>query len=77
VEYNGLVDAHLRQWTYFDNTLRYNAEVSFMAEDEFVNIRSGRYSRDILITVECTNRSCDFDTNYNIIDIAVFVLLHT
>lgn len=51
-------------------------EISFMTQDEFVDVRSWTDSWRLLLSLESADWCGNFDTNNDIVDVAVSVLFH-
>ena len=48
-----------------------------MAKNEFVDIGARRHSRHILVTVECANGRGNLNSDDDIVNVTVLVLLHS
>ena len=76
VEDDGLVDMGFRDGPDLNDALGDNAEVSLMTEDEFVDIGSRTNSGGVLNFLDCPDRSGHFNSDNNIVNVAIPVLFH-
>lgn len=72
-----LIDMSFRYRSYFKYTFSNNTKITFMTEDKLVDIRTWTNPRCLLNFLNSPNWSCNLNSDYDVINISIFVLFHT
>ncbi len=76
VENDRFVNSALWNWSKFNGDLSNDTEISFMAQNKFVDVRAWTDSWRFLLSLEGTDWGSDFNADNDIVNIAVSVLFH-
>lgn len=76
MEDDRVIDLHLRNGPYFNNSLGDDAEIALVAQDHLQQVRPGTNSWDVLAASHSALACNDLEIYKNVVDIAVPILFH-
>ena len=77
VENDRFINSTFWNWSKFDGDFSNDTEISFMAQNEFMDIRAWTDSWRFLLSLEGTDRGGNFNADNDIVNVTVSVLFHT